>query len=208
MGIIGIAADLGRAVLPEVEKGAENAASSDLGSLAQNTVSQLLGGGGEGGVLGDVLSALTGGGGGNSGPTAGNSSPGGTSNSNPSDLVAAGASLQQGDVQTALSDLNNSDPAAFQKLEADLSKGDGNSAVQDLVNDVNSGALSKSDAAAIGSDVQQTANAHGGGKINGTESNALENTLGENVLAKGETRGEIGAQNFFGALGNMVKSVV
>ncbi|TKC77973.1 hypothetical protein FAZ69_32365 [Trinickia terrae] len=115
------------------------------------------------------------------------------------DLVNDGKSLQMGDEGQALSNFNQQDPASFQAFQNALSHGDGNSACHILANAVSSGKISQSTGAALGAQVQQTANAHGGGKINGDASNALSSALGgNNVLTPGKTRGAIAFENLFG----------
>lgn len=115
------------------------------------------------------------------------------------DLVNDGKPLQQADEGQALSNFNQQDPAAFQAFQNALSHGDGNSACHILADAVSSGKVSQTTGAALGAQIQQTANAHGGGKINGDASNALKSALGgEDVLAPGKTRGAIAFENLTG----------
>jgi hypothetical protein len=100
--------------------------------------------------------------------------------------------LAQGDEAQALKDFNHNDEAGYLAFQNALRKGDGNAAAHQLTEEVKAGKLSKGDAAALGFNLQQTANQHGGGKINHKEAKALEDALGDNnVLAPGKTRAEV-----------------
>jgi hypothetical protein len=115
------------------------------------------------------------------------------------DLVNDGKKMQMADEGRAMADFNTYDATDFQAMESALSHGDGNSATKTLANAVTSGKLSQSDAAAIGSQLQQTANAHGGGRINDDASKTLSDALGgANVLTPGKTRTEIAFDNLTG----------
>ncbi|WP_321857357.1 hypothetical protein [Burkholderia cenocepacia] len=115
------------------------------------------------------------------------------------DLLKDGKSLQMADEGKALANFNAQDGADFQAMESALSHGDGNAAAKTLANAVKSGKLSQSDAAAIGAQLQQTANAHGGGKISHEASNALSDALGgANVLTPGKTRAAVAFENITG----------
>jgi hypothetical protein len=139
---------------------------------------------------------------GSTGYSAGGSAAGATTPSAPNctgDLVADGKGLQMADEGNAMANFNEKDPARFESFVQSLSHGDGNAAAHTLADAVTSGTLSKGDAAAIGAQLQQTANAHGGGKINSDASNALSQALdGINVLAPGKTRPQIAFENLFG----------
>jgi len=114
-------------------------------------------------------------------------------------LTQIGSALQQGGAQQAMADFKNNDPAAFESFQASLAKGDGNSAAKTLAQAISSGKLSQADGAAIGAQLQQTANANGGGKINGQASGALSSALnGQNVLTQGHERsvGQVLSQAF------------
>lgn len=126
-----------------------------------------------------------------SGEQNGQSTSGGepTATSSP-DLLAAGGSLQQADQSQAMENFNKQDPARFQAFMSALSHGDGNAAAHTLADAVSSGNLSQADGAAIGAHLQQTANAHGGGKINDDARNALKQALGADVLTPGHTRAD------------------
>lgn len=105
------------------------------------------------------------------------------------DLSQIGSALQTGDAQKAMTDFKNADPTDFEALQNALSKGDGNTATNILANAVKSGKLNQKDGAAIGAQLQQTANAHGGGVINGDAKNNLKDALGgTDVIAAGHSR--------------------
>jgi hypothetical protein len=220
MGILGAVMDVGAKLLPEIAEGAEGATADAGGSgalkslfgggsgggiegLLGDAMNLLGGGGGAGGgiesMLGDAMSLLGGGGGG------AQSAPAGSSG----DLVSDGAALQANDADQALSDLNQNDEAGFQQLETDLSKGNGNAAVNDIISELDKGDITKGDATALASQVQQTANAHGGGKINGTERKDMEKALGtdQDVIASGKTRAAIGFENFLGGAAKVLGSL-
>ncbi|PMS22589.1 hypothetical protein C0Z18_04525 [Trinickia dabaoshanensis] len=115
------------------------------------------------------------------------------------DLVKDGKSMQMADEGKAMSDFNKQDGADFQAMESELSHGDGNAATKTLAKAVQSGKLSQSDAAAIGSQLQQTANAHGGGKIDDESRDALKNALGgADVLTPGKSRLEVAFDHLTG----------
>ncbi|WP_175711874.1 hypothetical protein [Burkholderia ambifaria] len=115
------------------------------------------------------------------------------------DLLKDGKPLQMADEGKALANFNAQDGADFQAMESALSHGDGNAAAKTLANAVKSGKLSQSDAAAIGAQLQQTANAHGGGKISHDASKALSDALGgANVLTPGKTRAAVAFENITG----------
>jgi hypothetical protein len=115
------------------------------------------------------------------------------------DLVKDGKSMQMADEGKAMADFNARDGADFQAMESQLSHGDGNAATKTLAKAVQSGKLSQSDAAAIGAQLQQTANAHGGGKIDDESRKALSDALGgADVLTPGKTRLEVAFTNVTG----------
>lgn len=107
-----------------------------------------------------------------------------------------------------MSDLiGNFDPSAFSTfgingggsewqndLQSILSKGDGNAAVAHIIKGLKEGKISKEEAIQYAKQVQQEANANGGGKINGGMRDALKDALGTDVdhIAKGKTRALIG----------------
>lgn len=80
-----------------------------------------------------------------------------------------------------------------------LKKGDGNAAVAYIVKGLKNGTLSPETAKALASEVQQNANAAGGGKINREMRDALKEALGTDTdhIAKGKTRGQIGIEKAF-----------
>lgn len=124
------------------------------------------------------------------------------------DLVKDGKPLQMADEGKALANFNAQDGADFQAMESALSHGDGNAAAKTLANAVKSGKLSQSDAAAIGAQLQQTANAHGGGKISHDASKALSDALGgANVLTPGKTRAAVAFENITGIHTGMIAGV-
>lgn len=146
--------------------------------------------------------------------TTGSSIPGNTlaTNTQPTpalptgnDLTQIGSALQTGDAQKAETNFKNSDPTDFEAMQNALTKGDGNTATNILAKAVSSGKLSQKDGAAIGAQLQQTANAHGGGVINGDAKNALKNALGgTDVIAQGHMRsvGQVVSQAFNNAFVN------
>lgn len=79
-----------------------------------------------------------------------------------------------------------------------LSKGDGNAAVAHIIQGLKEGKLSKEEAIELAKQVQQEANANGGGKINGEIRDALKDALGTDVdhIAKGKTRPQMGFEKF------------
>ncbi|MDR3096687.1 MAG: hypothetical protein LBV73_06390 [Paraburkholderia sp.] len=121
---------------------------------------------------------------------------GGTPNTD--NLVQMGNSAQQQGAQTAMQNFQSSDPTDFNAFMNALKSGDGNKATHILAGAVRSGKLDQADAAAIGGDLQQTANENGGGKINGMARADLASVLGQDVLAKGETRDQYAMQQEFG----------
>ncbi len=124
------------------------------------------------------------------------------------DLVKDGKPLQMADEGKALANFNAQDGADFQAMESALSHGDGNAAAKTLASAVKSGKLSQSDAAAIGAQLQQTANAHGGGKISHEASNALSDALGgANVLTPGKTRAAVAFENITGIHADTIAGV-
>ncbi|MBN3845953.1 hypothetical protein G3N58_03785 [Paraburkholderia sp. Ac-20342] len=115
------------------------------------------------------------------------------------DLTADGKPLQQAGESQALSAFSQQDPAGFQAFESALSHGDGNTATHVLANSISSGKISTGTGSALGSQLQQTANQHGGGKINSDARNALKNALGgDDVLTPGKTRGTIAFEHLTG----------
>jgi|GEM_PF-1991689 len=115
------------------------------------------------------------------------------------DLTADGKPLQQAGESQALSAFSQQDPAGFQAFESALSHGDGNTATHVLANSISSGKISTGTGAALGSRLQQTANQHGGGKINSDARNALKDALGgDDVLTPGKTRGTIAFEHLTG----------
>jgi hypothetical protein len=97
----------------------------------------------------------------------------------------------------------------FEGYQAVLSKGDGNAAVQKIIDGYNAGILTKEEAIQLAKQVQQQANANGGGRINGEMRDKLKDALGvdHDYIAKGKTRGQMffenlgqGILDFFGGL--------
>ncbi|MEC4720970.1 hypothetical protein RY831_17525 [Noviherbaspirillum sp. CPCC 100848] len=93
--------------------------------------------------------------------------------------------------------------SAWEKDYNDLiSKGDGNAAVAHIIKGLKEGKISKEDAIEFAKQVQQGANANGGGKINGGMRDALKEALGTDIdhIAKGKTRATIGFEKFLKGL--------
>ncbi|MFP3703523.1 hypothetical protein SB783_05925 [Paraburkholderia sp. SIMBA_009] len=122
----------------------------------------------------------------------------GTTTPTTDNLTQMGSAAQQQGAQTGMQNFQKSDPTDFNAFMSALQSGDGNKATHILADAVRSGKLDQSDAAAIGSDLQQTANENGGGKINGSARDDLANALGQDVLAKGETRDQYAMQQMMG----------
>jgi polyhydroxyalkanoate synthesis regulator phasin len=80
-------------------------------------------------------------------------------------------------------------------------KGDGNKMCHLVADAVKNGRMTKEEGKQLGRQIQQIANANGGGKINGKASKELESALGEKVLAPGNTRFETKVKGFLGAVG-------
>ncbi|WP_151634019.1 hypothetical protein [Noviherbaspirillum aerium] len=80
-----------------------------------------------------------------------------------------------------------------------LEKGDGNAAVAYIVKGLKNGTLSPDTAKALASEVQQNANAAGGGRINREMREALKDALGTDTdhIAKGKTRGQVFIEKAF-----------
>jgi hypothetical protein len=150
-------------------------------------------GGGMGGMGG--MGGLGGNNGGNGiGGMAGMQAPTGGTN-----LNQDAQQLQGGDTQQAMGQWNSKDTAGFDAFNAALQKGDGNTACHDLADAVKSGKLTQAQGAAIGSQLQQTANQNGGGKISNEAGDALKDALGgNNVLSSGHDRSikQVFAQTF------------
>lgn len=143
-----------------------------------------------------LLQAQQGGSGNTGAPPANTAGNGGAPQANTpplpggNNLTQIGSALQQGGAQQGMTNFKNSDPAAFEAFQNALSTGDGNTATKILAGAVGSGKLSQTDGAAIGAQLQQTANANGGGTIDGISSAMLQQALGgQNVLAAGGQQG-------------------
>ncbi len=125
----------------------------------------------------------------------GSAKPQGTGN-----LVADGQSALMGDEGKAMQEFNQKDPARFAAFQNALKGGDGNKAAGLLADAVNSGKLSKGDGAAIGAQLQQTANMYGGGRINDDARNKLADAIGVDVLTHGQTAAQVKMQSLFSPL--------
>ncbi|MEK6293104.1 MAG: hypothetical protein V4793_17300 [Paraburkholderia tropica] len=134
----------------------------------------------------------------NTGTNTGTTTPTTQTTPTTDNLTQMGSAAQQQGAQTGMQNFQKSDPTDFTAYMSALQSGDGNKATHILADAVRSGKLDQSDAAAIGSDLQQTANENGGGKINGSARDDLANALGQDVLAKGETRDQYAMQQMMG----------
>jgi hypothetical protein len=134
----------------------------------------------------------------NAGTNTGTTTPTTQTTPTTDNLTQMGSAAQQQGAQTGMQNFQKSDPTDFNAFMSALQSGDGNKATHILADAVRSGKLDQSDAAAIGSDLQQTANENGGGKINGSARDDLANALGQDVLAKGETRDQYAMQQMMG----------
>ncbi|MDE1144643.1 hypothetical protein [Paraburkholderia tropica] len=134
----------------------------------------------------------------NTGTNTGTTTPTTQTTPTTDNLTQMGSAAQQQGAQTGMQNFQKSDPTDFNAFMSALQSGDGNKATHILADAVRSGKLDQSDAAAIGSDLQQTANENGGGKINGSARDDLANALGQDVLAKGETRDQYAMQQMMG----------
>jgi len=98
-------------------------------------------------------------------------------------------------------DGNFAPPGAWdaEKYSDILKKGDGNAAVAYIVKALKEGAITPEYAKELAKDVQQTANAAGGGRINREMRDALKEALGTDTdfIAKGKTRAQIGFEKFW-----------
>lgn len=134
----------------------------------------------------------------NTGTNTGTTTPTTQTTPTTDNLTQMGSAAQQQGAQTGMQNFQKSDPTDFNAFMSALQSGDGNKATHILADAVRSGKLDQSDAAAIGSDLQQTANENGDGKINGSARDDLANALGQDVLAKGETRDQYAMQQMMG----------
>lgn len=93
---------------------------------------------------------------------------------------------------------NDGGTAWATEYQSIISKGDGNAAVAHIIKGLEEGKISKEEAIERAKQVQQDANANGGGKINGAMRDALKDALGTDVdhIAKGKTRAQIGFEKF------------
>jgi hypothetical protein len=81
-----------------------------------------------------------------------------------------------------------------QEFESVLAKGDGNAAVYRIKQGLDNNLISKDEAIVLAKQVQEAANAAGGGRINSEMRNALKEALGTDVdhISKGKTRPQMG----------------
>jgi hypothetical protein len=81
-----------------------------------------------------------------------------------------------------------------QEFESVLAKGDGNAAVYRIKQGLDNKLISKDEAIVLAKQVQEAANAAGGGRINSEMRNALKEALGTDVdhISKGKTRPQMG----------------
>lgn len=105
---------------------------------------------------------------------------------------------------TMLSVFGNQDTRAQweQEYQSILAKGDGNAAVDHIIKGLKDGTISKEEAIGLAKQVQEEANANGGGRINGEKRDALKEALGTDVdhISKGKTRAQIGWEKFLDGL--------
>ncbi|MBN3829396.1 hypothetical protein G3O00_38210 [Burkholderia sp. Ac-20384] len=115
------------------------------------------------------------------------------------DLVADGKPLQLGAEGQALAMYSQQDQPGFQAFENALASGNPSDATRALAKSVSSGKISQAMGAALGGMLQQTANAHGGGRVSGSARDQLSDTLGgDNVLAHGKSIGRLAFEHVTG----------
>lgn len=87
--------------------------------------------------------------------------------------------------------------------------GDGNKMVQLIIDGYKKGYITKEQAIEMAENVQQEANANGGGRINGEMRGKLKEALGIDYdpIAKGKTRAQVGFENFIGGIGDFFSSI-
>ncbi len=97
----------------------------------------------------------------------------------------------------------------YQKYQSDLARGDGNAAVDDIVQAYKDGIITKDQALMLAGEVQQQANANGGGRINDGERSKLKEALGIDYdpIAPGKTRGQMFFEGLFGGIADFFSSL-